>query len=73
MSTEEFVAGPPARTFIREHFPSREYGSDLAAQRARNGRVRALRNKGCIVTCSAWDFSDLARTRDYVLEARWPG
>ncbi len=71
MSTEDFVSRP-AQTFIREHFPSHTHGSDRAAQRARNSRARELRKAGYTVKCSAWDFSDLARTRDYVPEARWP-
>lgn len=56
-------------TTITEHYSSNAYESDRAAMTARNARARELRRQGWTVTCKTWDFTDLARARDYTLEA----
>lgn len=57
---------------IREHFTRDTYGNDQCAQRERNRRARDLRKQGYVVCCSTWDFADLARVKDYALDARKP-
>mgnify|MGYP001612682858 CR=1 FL=1 len=53
---------------MQEHFTSEKYGTDHGARKARDARARELRKQGFEVTCKMWDFTDLARDRDYTLE-----
>ena len=54
---------------ISEHYPTSETVTDTQAQAARNKRAKELRALGYIVECKKWDFTDLARCRDYTLTA----
>jgi len=57
-------------TYIREDYPTHHDKTDKEARRERNARARQLRKEGYTVTCKMFDFTDLARCRDYILEAR---
>jgi len=57
------------REHFTEHFPSDKHGGDTEAKRARAERVKALRAQGYEVRTEKWDFTDLARCRDYTLTA----
>jgi hypothetical protein len=66
----EYEEGQRVRASVEEHFTSTKYGDDKQAMQARNKRARELRKQGFAVTCKTWDFTDLARARDYTLKAR---
>ena len=53
---------------MTEHFTTTKYGTDQAAKKARDAKARELRKQGFTVHCLKWDFTDLARTRDFTLE-----
>lgn len=55
---------------IREHFTTTKYGTDEAARAACLARRRELKAAGMKVTYKKVDFTDLARCRDFILEAR---
>ena len=55
---------------IEEHFTTTKYGDDRTARKARDQRARELRAQGYLVECRRYDFTDLARCRDFTLSAR---
>ena len=59
--------------FLEEHFTTTKYGDDKTAKRARDLRAKILRASGYTVVCKRWDFTDLARCRDFTLEATKEG
>jgi len=58
---------------VTEHFrtiPGRV--DDKTAQKWRNARARELRKAGFTVWSHTWDFTDLARCRDYTVSYGFP-
>ena len=54
---------------IQEHFTTTKYGDDKAARKERDRRAQELRSQNWTVECKRYDFTDLARCRDFVLTA----
>ena len=56
--------------FIKQHWSDSKFPD---AMKQRNKEAKRLRKEGYTVECKKWDFTDLARSCAYTLEAIKPG